>query len=184
MTSGVKWNEDYTDPNSDVARMFTLAGAGGRWTRPSPICGRCRAPTAPGPKWVYKTGETNLIGVLVHARDGKPLADLSEREGVRAGGHGARRLLDDRPVADRRSAAAACRCRCAIMRGWDCSRWKAARASCRRTGSRRRPRRRRDRPARPGFGYGYQWWTYPERAVRRAGDFRAVDHGRSVTRRS
>ena len=34
----------------------------------------------PGTKWVYKTSETNLVGVLVMAATGKPLADyLSEK---------------------------------------------------------------------------------------------------------
>ena len=36
--------------------------------------------TAPGTKWVYKTGETNLIGVLVERATKKTLADyLSEK---------------------------------------------------------------------------------------------------------
>ena len=34
----------------------------------------------PGTKWVYKTGETNLIGVLVSSATGKTLSDyLSEK---------------------------------------------------------------------------------------------------------
>ena len=79
MTSGVKWNEDYTDPNSDVARMFSEAVPAGR----DPTVWYMRKlprESAPGTKWVYKTGETNLIGVLVERATRKSLADyLSEK---------------------------------------------------------------------------------------------------------
>jgi CubicO group peptidase (beta-lactamase class C family) len=79
MTSGVKWNEDYTDVNSDVARMYAQPPDPGfdmtvSYVRKLPR----EAP--PGAKWVYKTAETNLVGVLVAEATGKPLADyLSEK---------------------------------------------------------------------------------------------------------
>lgn len=74
MTSGVKWNEDYTDPKSDVARMFSEPVPEGR----DPTVWYMRKlprESAPGTKWVYKTGETNLIGVLVERATKKSLAD-------------------------------------------------------------------------------------------------------------
>ncbi|WP_293858225.1 serine hydrolase [Sphingomonas sp. SCN 67-18] len=79
MTSGVKWNEDYTDPNSDVASMYRDAPPPGvdqtvAYLRTLP------REAAPGSKWVYKTGETNLIGVLVSKATGKSLAQyLTEK---------------------------------------------------------------------------------------------------------
>ena len=79
MTSGVKWNEDYTDLNSDVARMYAQPPDPGfdmtvSYVRKLPR----EAP--PGTKWVYKTSETNLVGVLVAEATGKPLAEyLSEK---------------------------------------------------------------------------------------------------------
>jgi CubicO group peptidase (beta-lactamase class C family) len=79
MTSGVKWNEDYTDVNSDVARMYAQAPDPGfdmtvSYVRKLPR----EAP--PGTKWVYKTSETNLVGVLVADATRKRLADyLSEK---------------------------------------------------------------------------------------------------------
>ena len=79
MTSGVKWNEDYSDVNSDVARMYAQAPDPGfdmtvSYVRKLPR----EAP--PGTKWVYKTSETNLVGVLVAEATGKHLADyLSEK---------------------------------------------------------------------------------------------------------
>jgi hypothetical protein len=73
MTSGVKWNETYTDPHSDrrkllekqlerkpgsiVAYMNTLSKAG-----------------APGSIWNYSTGESFLVGALLEAATHKTLA--------------------------------------------------------------------------------------------------------------
>ena len=73
MTSGVRWNEDYTDPNSDVAKMYGDPVAPG--VDPTVAYLRTLPREAPpGSKWVYKTGETNLIGVLVTRVTGKSLA--------------------------------------------------------------------------------------------------------------
>jgi CubicO group peptidase (beta-lactamase class C family) len=79
MTSGVRWNEDYTDPASDVASMYqdTLApgeDATVHYLRKLP------REAAPGSKWVYKTGETNLIGVLVSQATGRSLAQYAEEK--------------------------------------------------------------------------------------------------------
>ena len=79
MTSGVKWNEDYTDPNSDVARLFSVKPDPGVDATVSYMRHLPRE-AAPGAKWVYKTGETNLIGVLVTSATHRTLADyLSEK---------------------------------------------------------------------------------------------------------
>jgi CubicO group peptidase (beta-lactamase class C family) len=79
MTSGVRWNEDYTDMKSDVARMYAEPPAPGLDMTVSYVRKLPRE-APPGAKWVYKTSETNLVGVLVMAATGKPLADyLSEK---------------------------------------------------------------------------------------------------------
>jgi CubicO group peptidase (beta-lactamase class C family) len=79
MTSGVKWNEDYTDPNSDVARMYAQAPDPG-FDMTTSYVRKLPREAPPGTKWVYKTAETNLVGVLVAEATGKPLADyLSEK---------------------------------------------------------------------------------------------------------
>lgn len=79
MTSGVKWNEDYTDPNSDVAR----AGFAALEPGVNPLVSYMRRlPRAhpPGTVFNYNTGETDLAGVLVSSAVGKPLsAYLSEK---------------------------------------------------------------------------------------------------------
>jgi CubicO group peptidase (beta-lactamase class C family) len=79
MTSGVKWNEDYTDMNSDLARMYALPPDPG-FDMTTSYVRRLPREAPPGTKWVYKTSETNLVGVLVAAATGKRLADyLSEK---------------------------------------------------------------------------------------------------------
>ncbi len=79
MTSGVKWNEDYTDPGSDVVRMYAQPPDPGFDMTVSYVR-RLPREAPPGTKWVYKTSETNLVGVLVAEATGKPLADyLSEK---------------------------------------------------------------------------------------------------------
>jgi CubicO group peptidase (beta-lactamase class C family) len=79
MTSGVKWNEDYSDPKSDVALFNNAKPEPGVDVTVSYMRKLPREAPA-GTKWVYKTGETNLIGVLVSSAVKKPLAYyLSEK---------------------------------------------------------------------------------------------------------
>lgn len=79
MTSGVKWNEDYEDPKSDVAQFSNWKAEPGVNQTVS-YMRRLPREAPPGTKWVYKTGETNLIGVLVSSATGKTLSDyLSEK---------------------------------------------------------------------------------------------------------
>jgi CubicO group peptidase (beta-lactamase class C family) len=79
MTSGVKWNEDYTDPQSDVAKFGTHIAEDGL---PSIVSYMRKLPRAypAGEKWQYSTGETNLIGVLVSEATGSSLSQyLTEK---------------------------------------------------------------------------------------------------------
>jgi CubicO group peptidase (beta-lactamase class C family) len=79
MTSGVKWNEDYADPNSDVAKVGLSVLEPGV----NPVVSYMRRlprEAPPGSKFVYKTGETDLAGILLSNAVGKPIADyLSEK---------------------------------------------------------------------------------------------------------
>ena len=79
MTSGVKWNESYTDPNSDVAKVgLSILEPG-----VNPVVSYMRRlprEAAPGTKFVYKTGETDLAGIVLSNAVGEPLADyLSDK---------------------------------------------------------------------------------------------------------
>lgn len=79
MTSGVKWNEDYEDRKSDVARFNEHKAEPGFDVTVSYMRTLSREVPA-GSRWVYKTGETNLIGVLVSSASKKKLSDyLSEK---------------------------------------------------------------------------------------------------------
>ena len=79
MTSGVKWNEDYADPKSDVALFNEHKAEPGVDVTVS-YMRKLKRELPPGTKWVYKTGETNLIGVLVSSATKKNLSDyLAEK---------------------------------------------------------------------------------------------------------
>ena len=79
MSSGVGWNEDYSDPNSDVALFNNHVPEDGLSSLVSYMKDLPRAHPA-GEVWNYSTGETNLIGVMVGEAVGRPIADyLSEK---------------------------------------------------------------------------------------------------------
>ncbi|HYA18031.1 MAG TPA: serine hydrolase domain-containing protein, partial [Bryobacteraceae bacterium] len=85
MASGVKWDETYTDPKSDRRHMLELQIA----QKPGEIVkfmsGLPRV-GAPGTVWNYSTGETHMIGALLHAAVKKPVAEyLSEKIWSKAG---------------------------------------------------------------------------------------------------
>ncbi|AOL23361.1 CubicO group peptidase, beta-lactamase class C family [Erythrobacter litoralis] len=162
MTSGVAWNEDYTDPQSDVARMneFVL-----RYGEDAIVAQMKELPreAEPGEKWVYKTGETNLIGLLVENAVGLPLAEYAQEKIVEPAGFAGGMFWMTDP---RGGNIGGC---CLSLRLSDYARmgqfvleggegvsggqvvpegWFAeASASQAEFGN--------------GFGYGYQWWTYP-----------------------
>lgn len=79
MSSGVKWNEDYTDPKSDVAQ----AGFTGSEPGMDPLVSYMRhlpRDAEPGTKWHYDTGETDMVGIMVANAVGEPLSKyLSEK---------------------------------------------------------------------------------------------------------
>lgn len=85
MASGVKWDETYTNPASDRRRMLEAQLAG----RPGAILELMRSlPRAgqPGTIWNYNTGETQVVGEIIHAAVKRPVADyLSERIWARFG---------------------------------------------------------------------------------------------------
>ena len=79
MSSGVKWNEAYTDPASDerhllAARMTLKAGSS------MEIMAALPRAAEPGTHNNYSTGETQVAGEVLHGAIKKPLADyLSEK---------------------------------------------------------------------------------------------------------
>lgn len=85
MSSGVCWNETYTDPHSDRRRMLEAQLS----QRPGALLD-CMAtlPRAgpPGSVWNYSTGETQVAGAVLRAAVGQQLSDyLSDRIWARFG---------------------------------------------------------------------------------------------------
>lgn len=79
MSSGMEWTEDYTDKQSDVNRYSkSLADKvpGGVLA----LLRACRRLHAPGTVWHYNTGDTYLLGALISAATGSPLADYLSRK--------------------------------------------------------------------------------------------------------
>jgi CubicO group peptidase (beta-lactamase class C family) len=80
MRSGVKWNEDYSDPKSDIGK-FSLGQK--RADGEDPIeayMAKLSRAHKPGTVFNYDTGETDLAGILVARATRKNLADyLSQK---------------------------------------------------------------------------------------------------------
>ena len=79
MTSGVAWNETYTDPASDRRSMLE-AQIGQQPGAILELMASLPRAAEPGSVWNYSTGETQVAGALVQAAIGKPVAEyLSEK---------------------------------------------------------------------------------------------------------
>jgi CubicO group peptidase (beta-lactamase class C family) len=79
MTSGVAFNEDYADPDSDIMRLYRDPPAPGIDATVG-FVRELKREAEPGTLWRYKTPETNLAGVLVMAATGRSLSSyLSEK---------------------------------------------------------------------------------------------------------
>jgi len=79
MTSGVRWNEDYTDVNSDVAK-YSLQEPEDGMDAAVTYMRKLPRQSPPGQKWLYNSGETNLIGSILYKATGNNLSEyLAEK---------------------------------------------------------------------------------------------------------
>jgi CubicO group peptidase (beta-lactamase class C family) len=159
MTSGVKWTEDYTDVNSDVVRMYAQP-AEPEFDMTVSYVRKLPREAPPGTKWVYKTSETNLAGVLVTEATGKQLADYLSAKIWRAYGmeRDAEWMIDDMG-----HEQGGC---CLAMTLRDYGRFgQFILDGARVDGKRIVPENWLSEATRTqvstgaGTGYGYQWWT-------------------------
>ncbi len=159
MTSGVDWNESYTDPTSDVAQMnrFVVEYGADAIVAQMKELGRA---AEPGTKWNYSTGETNLIGMVVENAIGLPLAEYAQTKIVEpAGFEGGLFWMTD----PRGGNIGGC---CLSLRLRDYARMGLFALNGGSEGI-VPPGWFADAGApqvdfgNGGFGYGYQWWTYP-----------------------
>ncbi len=78
MSSGVQWSEDYTDRHSDVNQYSKSLGD----KVPGGVLALMRSKPAevpPGSRFQYCTGDTYVLGCLVSAAMGEPLAETMSR---------------------------------------------------------------------------------------------------------
>lgn len=79
MSSGVKWNETYTDPTSD-RRALLKAQISQEPGSAVKLMAKLPRAAEPGTLHNYSTGETQILGEIVRGAIGRPLADyLSEK---------------------------------------------------------------------------------------------------------
>lgn len=79
MRSGAQWNEDYVDPNSDVGRIAASMAENKGASLIGLMSGRARA-AEPGTRFLYSTGESNMVGIIVSRAVGEPLAGYLSRK--------------------------------------------------------------------------------------------------------
>ena len=172
MTSGVQWNEDYADPNSDVAKFNNHQPADGQEALVS-YMRQLPRDAAPGKRWLYSTGETNLVGTLVQRATQKSLASyLSEKIWVPAGMEQQATWILSKTGKEIGGCCVQAAARdyarmglfilnggkvggeSIVPEGW----WQAATTKQADIGQ-------------PGRGYGYQWWTYDDGSFAARGIF-------------
>jgi CubicO group peptidase (beta-lactamase class C family) len=160
MSSGVKWNEDYKDPAADVALFHSMPVDPGLDATVS-YMKKLRRDVAPGDRWLYNTGETNLIGVALSRATRKNLASYaSEKIWAPYGMESNASWMLDRSGHEHAGCCIQATTRDyarlgqfmlegALIDGQPIlpDGWLQAAT------------RKQVDIGRPGFGYGYQWWT-------------------------
>ena len=165
MASGVAFNEDYLDYNSDINRMGRELALGGSLDE---FAGRLSAQAgAPGENWRYVSIDTHVLGMVLRGATGRTVPEyLSEKLWSRMGaeadayyvtdGEGAAFVLGGLNARSRDYA----RFGHLILDGgaWDGARIAPADWVAEMTAQSAPP------PADAGnrYGYGYQWWLPPE----------------------
>ena len=172
MSSGVQWNEDYEDPNADVAKFNNAEPEDGLDATVSYMRKLPRA-HPPGAVWHYNTGETNLIGVLVSSATKKPLsAYLQEKVWQPAGMEAKATWLQGKTGHE----IAGC---CIQAATRDYARFGLFVLANGKVGDKQivpadwfaQATVKQKDIGEPGHGYGFQWWTYDDGAVAAQGIF-------------
>ncbi len=74
MASGVTFNEDYLDFNSDINRMGRVLAMGG--SMDGFAAGLTDRDRAPGEAWQYVSIDTHVIGMVIRGATGRPIPEL------------------------------------------------------------------------------------------------------------
>ena len=75
MASGAGWNEDYSDPNSDINRFAEVSASGGAM---SGFVATLTRENEPGTVNHYNSMDTQVLGMLLKAATGRPIADYMQ----------------------------------------------------------------------------------------------------------
>ncbi|NII09537.1 beta-lactamase family protein [Oleiagrimonas sp. C23AA] len=164
MTSGVRWNEDYSDPKSDVSQMYRSA-CQGHEAHVLPYLEKLPRAYPAGTHWNYNTAETDLLGVLVQRATHQSLATLltdaiwkpygmatqahwltDECSGRNTGGSGLSATLSDYArMGQFILGGAKIDGKRVVAKAWLDGAFS-----------------KHEGVGEPGRGYGYQWWTYDD----------------------
>ena len=75
MSSGARWNEDYSDPTSDVARLGAAMAPGGSLDR---FVASAAPESAPGTVCQYNSTDTQALGTLLVRATGRSITDFMQ----------------------------------------------------------------------------------------------------------
>ncbi len=172
MTSGVKWNEDYSDPKSDVA-LFNNTKPEGDLDPVVVYMKTLESQAEPGTRWQYNTGETNLIGVLVAKATGKTVSEyLSEKVwkpyGMSQDGEW---LLNEGGKEISGCCISATVRDYALFGNFALNSGKIGDESIVPDGWFEKAGTKQEDIGDPGRGYGYQWWTFDDGSFAAQGIF-------------
>ena len=77
MSSGARWNEDYTDPDSDISRFAEAISGGG--SLQAFVAGMQRA-TGPGTLCQYNSADTQALGLMLIGATGRTIASYMQEK--------------------------------------------------------------------------------------------------------
>ncbi|MDP3896773.1 MAG: serine hydrolase, partial [Mesorhizobium sp.] len=77
MSSGAGWNEDYSDPDSDINRFISIFAHGGSFNDFAATLSRARQP---GSFNLYNSTDTQVLGMLLARATGRPIRDYLEEK--------------------------------------------------------------------------------------------------------
>lgn len=163
MTSGVRWNENYSDPNSDVAQFAKHQPEEGVDALVSYMRRLPREAPA-GQRWLYSTGETNLVGILLSQATGKTLSQYLEEKIWQPAGMEQQATWILSKTGQEISGC------CIQAATRDYARFGMFILDGAQAGGKRalpdgwlaEATRKQADIGKPGRGYGYQWWTYDD----------------------
>jgi len=166
MSSGVAWNENYTDPNSDVSKAGSLQGVA-----LTDYLGALPQNHAPGTVFNYNTAESNLLGEVLRAAIGNSATDyMNAKVWQGFGMEHAGNWMQSAPFAGETGGC----CISASIRDYARLGIFVKKGAVNATGESLVPEgwmREATSPSKGYAGYGYKWWLEANGAYAASGIF-------------